>query len=192
MLIVQNALISEDIADVDFCCDYKICLGKCCIEGDFGAPLNEEEIVEIKNNFNEIKKYLKKKSIDLIENNGFYTLDSEQTMVTHLNSDKSCVYSYQENGGFYCAIEKAHINNSMPLKKPISCHLYPLRITNYEEFDAINFHKWDICSSAMCKGRNEKMPLYVFLKEPLIRKYGDDWYQELLIMIEYYKKKSKS
>jgi hypothetical protein len=191
MLIVQNTLISEDIADVEFCCDYEACLGKCCIEGDCGAPLTDFEIHDIKNSFDEIKKYLSDESITIIENKGFYVFDPEQIKVTPLNNDGTCSYGYRENETIHCAIEKTFFENKASLQKPLSCHLYPIRLTNYDDFEAVNYHEWKICSSALCKGKKEKVPLYVFLKDPLIRRYGKGWYEELLLMIDYYKNKSK-
>lgn len=192
MLIVQNTIISEDIADVEFCCDYASCRGKCCIEGDCGAPLTDFEIRDIKNSFEEIKKNLSDESISIIDSQGFYVFDPEQIKVTPLNKDGTCSYAYYENDTIYCAIEKAFFEKKSSFQKPLSCHLYPIRLTNYDDFEAINYHKWDICQSALCKGKLEKTPLYVFLKEPLIRRYGKIWYEELLLMIDYYKNKSNA
>jgi len=178
MVQIDNTLISLDIFDKHFCCDLSKCFGQCCVDGDSGAPLNDDELLEIENVYQKVKKYLPEKNIDILEKNQ-YDLDFEGDFVTPLVDAKDCAYVFYEDKIAKCAIEKAFLNGETNYKKPISCHLYPIRITKYADYDAINYHQWQICQPACQNGNQLQLPLYKFLKEPLIRKYGQDWYERL-------------
>lgn len=179
MIQIENTLVSFDIFEKKFCCDIERCKGVCCIEGDSGAPLEKEEPDKIKNNFEGIKPYMKPEGTRAIEEQGFAVVDRDRDLVTPLINNRECAYAIEENGACWCAIEKAWTEGKSDFRKPISCHLYPIRVTKYPDFDALNYNKWDICSCARVKGEMNGIPLYRFLKDALIAKYGEEWYEQL-------------
>jgi len=192
MIIVGQALVSEDIADVRFACDCASCLGGCCIEGDAGAPLLDDEIMELQSSLSEIIPFMRPEGIKVIENTGVYELDPEGVKGTPLVNGKECAFVVFHGNIATCAIEKAWRQKKIQIQKPISCHLYPVRTINYTEFEAVNYHKWHICKNALVNGHESNIYLYEFLKIPLIRKFGKDWYEELCMIIDYMKnQKSK-
>ena len=179
MLQIDNAIISLDVLDKKFCCNLQKCKGDCCVHGDSGAPLEENELEIIENIYPLIKPYLTKEGDAAIQAIGCYTIDSDGDYVTPLVNNMECAYVYYENGIVKCSIEKAYNEGIINFIKPISCHLYPIRIKKYTEFDAVNYDRNDLCKSAVRMGNKESIPIYVFLKEPLIRKYGKEWYEQL-------------
>lgn len=184
MIVIDNTIISEDIRDIRFCCDLKKCKGACCIEGDAGAPIEEEEISLLEDFIDEIKPYMTNEGIKVIESNGIFDFDEKGEYVTPLVNNRECAYVYFEDNITRCAIEKAFEEGKINFQKPVSCHLYPIRITKHKDFEAVNYHKWYICQSAFTLGKDINLPLYKFLKEPLIRKYGEEWYSNLVEKIE--------
>ena len=189
MLVVGKCNISDDIRDVTFVCDVKKCQGACCVDGDAGAPLDMEEISYLEDYIDDIKPFMVEKGIEAIENLGVFDYDIEGDFVTPLINDRECAFVFFEDGIAQCAIERAWEHKKQPFRKPISCHLYPIRITEHESFDALNYHKWPICKDALRNGKKLGVPMYKFLKEPLIRKYGRQWYDELLNVIRESEKK---
>ena len=180
MLQINDTIISFDLFDQYFVCDLSLCKGICCVEGDSGAPLEEEEIEKIEDLLPMIWDDLSKKSQKLIETQGVFYIDEENEPVTSIVNGRECVFVYTDENGIYkCAIEKAFREGKTDFYKPISCHLYPVRVQRYKEFRAVNYHKWDICKCARVRGSELKTPLYKFLKEPLIRKFGEDWYEQM-------------
>jgi hypothetical protein len=184
MYIIDDILVSEEIASVRFACDLKTCKGICCVEGDAGAPLEEEEIGEIEDLVDIIKPFLMPEAIKTIEETGVFSYDEDGDYVTSLVNDRECVFVYYENGVALCAIEKAFRQGLVDFPKPISCHLYPVRVTKKENFTALNYHQWAICSTACELGKRNNVPLYQSLREPLIRAYGEKWYKKLVYEIE--------
>ncbi|MCD4789426.1 MAG: DUF3109 family protein [Bacteroidales bacterium] len=184
MIVIDNTIISEDIRDIRFCCDLKKCKGDCCVEGDAGAPLEEEEISLLEDFIDEIKPYMTNDGIKVIESNGIFDYDENGEYVTPLINNRECAYVYFEDDITRCAIEKAFEEGKINFQKPVSCHLYPIRITKHKDFEAVNYHKWYICQSACTLGKDINLPLYKFLKEPLVRKYGEEWYLKLVEKIE--------
>lgn len=184
MIVIDNTIISEDIRDVRFCCDLEKCRGACCVEGDAGAPLEEEEISQLEDYIDRIKPFMQESGIEVIENSGVFDYDMNGEYVTPLISDKDCAFVFYENNIAKCAIEKAYENKKISFRKPLSCHLYPIRIKNYAGDDAVNYHKWAICQPACAKGKEINLPLYKFLKDSLIRKFGEEWYNKLVQNIE--------
>ncbi len=180
MIVINDTLISDYLKTVRFCCDLQHCLGACCVEGDAGAPLEPEEVEIIAGNLENLKYYLTSEALDWIELFGISDLDPAGNPVTPLLEGKECAYAYFEGEIARCAMEKAWEEGEFPLRKPVSCHLYPVRIRKYNLSEAVNYHEWHVCQPALVKGRNEEVPLYVFLKEPLIRKYGQEWYDLLV------------
>jgi hypothetical protein len=190
MIEIGRTILSRDVFEKHFLCDVMKCKGACCIEGDSGAPLTEEEALIIKKEYPKFEEYLPRKHKREIEKQGHAVIDSDGDLVTPLVNDRQCVYSfYNENKILKCAIEKAHFEGRFEFRKPISCHLFPIRITEYKKFDAVNYQELDICKSGRTCGASEKLPLYKFLKEPLITKYGADWYKEVEIAAEFLEKK---
>lgn len=189
MIEIGRTILSRDIFEKHFLCDILKCKGACCIEGDSGAPLTDEESILIEQEYTSFKEYLPRKHKKEIEKQGHSVIDSDGDLVTPLVNDRQCAYSfYNDQGILRCAIEKAHTEGKTELRKPISCHLFPIRITEYKRFDAVNYQELDICKPGRECGASKKIPLYKFLKEPLIKKYGEKWYKEVEIAAEYFKK----
>ena len=189
MIQIDDKLISEDLFSEEFVCNLAKCKGICCVEGDAGAPLDEDETKILDEIYPKIKSYLRPEGIQAIEEHGTYTLDFEGDLVTPLVNNAECAYViFDEKGYTKCAIEKAYEDGVIDWQKPISCHLYPIRITEYSNFSAINYHEWDICSDACTLGKELGVKVYQFLKKPLIRKYGEDFYQTLSEAAEEWEK----
>lgn len=190
MFQIQNTLVTLDIVERFFCCDLEKCLGACCIEGDAGAPVTEAEVGEINRVLPEIERDMLPRAIEEVRDNGIAYRDPEGELVTTLLDGRNCAFScYGPDGVCLCAIEKARREGRIDgLLKPISCSLYPLRVTEYKDFTAVNYHRWEICRSAEQLGRRKGIRLYQFLKEPLIRRFGADWYDELCANCELYLK----
>ena len=172
-----------------FVCDLGKCKGECCISGDAGAPLENDELYEIEEAYPTILNMLSEDGKKSIETYGLYTKDDDGDWVTPLvNGNKECAYVIFEKGVATCAFEKAHSVGKISFRKPISCHLYPIRIKKLKNYEAVNYDRWDICSAACTLGKNLKVPVYKFLKDALIRKYGAQWYMELEIAVDHYSK----
>ena len=180
MFLIQDTLVSLDLVERFFACDLDKCLGQCCIDGDAGAPLLESEKVALENHIQEIKPLLKKQARDIIEEEGVSYIDQEGELVTSLINGCECVFTHTSSGGkCLCALEKATREGKLPQLKPISCHLYPVRLKKIGNMNAVNLHKWKICRPAETNGRQLGIRAYQFLKEPLIRRFGPEWYAEL-------------
>lgn len=188
MILIEKILISDDVFDCRFICNLYKCKGACCRAGDYGAPLDIEEVESIKEAFSKIKKHLHPDAIKKIADVGMsvpYKKPGFQG--TPLLSDGSCVYSYKsKNGILHCAIEKEYNKGTITFKKPISCHLYPIRIKENPKtgYVALNYDVWDICSDACAKGEKEKTAVFQFLKDALIRKFGPDFYHKMETVFE--------
>ena len=180
MLIVDDCIISDNIADICFDCDLAQCKGACCVEGDCGAPLDAAEIPILKEIYPIVKKYMTPAGIDVVEREGVSSIDVDKLPCTPLVNNRECAYAINEDGVTLCAIEKAWRNGETEFPKPISCHLYPIRIDDYGEFKAVNYHVWDVCHCALKKGRSKGVPLYQYLRKPLVRRFGQEWYDELV------------
>ena len=187
-LINENTLVTLDIVERFFCCDIDACLGQCCIDGDAGAPLTAEEESEIKKILPDIWDELLPRAQQEIKNNGISYLDPEGELVTQILDNSNCVFScYAPGGKCICAIEKAYREGRINFIKPISCALYPLRLKTLSNGNvAVNYHRWKICKSAEVLGRSQGIRVYQFLKEPLIRRFGQKWYDELVANCELY------
>ena len=189
MIQIDDKLISEDLFSEEFVCNLAKCKGICCVDGDAGAPLDEDETKILDEIYPKIKSYLRSEGIQAIEEQGPYTLAFEGDLVTPLVNNAECAYViFDEKGYTKCAIEKAYEDGVIDWQKPISCHLYPIRITEYSNFSAINYHEWDICSDACTLGKELGVKVYQFLKKPLIRKYGEEFYQTLSEAAEEWEK----
>tara|TARA_B100002052_G_scaffold43020_1_gene35700 strand:- start:327232 stop:327810 length:579 start_codon:yes stop_codon:yes gene_type:complete len=188
MIQIDNKIISLDIFENHFACDLNSCKGACCVEGDSGAPLLLAEKNILEEIYKKIKPYMRQEGIDVVEKEGPTVIDIEGDLTTTLVKNKECSFVVFENGIAKCSIEQAYNDNIIDFKKPISCHLFPIRITEYSNFDAINYEKIKICEPACECGSNLKLPLFVFLKQAIIRKYGGDFYKELLLVSKHLKR----
>jgi hypothetical protein len=180
MIVIGKTLVSEEIADVFFICDLEKCKGACCVEGDLGAPLEESELAVLEEIYEKVKPFLSPGGIQAIEEQGKYVKDFEGDFSTPTIAGKECAYAvYDERGILKCGIELAHQAGKTDFKKPVSCHLYPVRVKKIHHHLAVNYDNWYICNPACILGREKGVPVYQFLKEALIRKFGEDWYAQL-------------
>lgn len=195
MLIeVKDKVVSTLLFEEKFVCDLSACKGACCVEGDAGAPIKLDEIDVLEEDLEKIKPYMRQEGIDAVEKTGVFYMDQwENEPVVTLVNDKECAFvNFDENGIAKCAIEQAHKDGKTEFKKPISCHLYPIRIQKYTDFEALNYAEWNICKPACECGSKLDVKVFKFLKEPIIRAFGDEFYAELeLINSELDKKKDE-
>lgn len=193
MFIIDDKLVSEDLLRVHFVCDLDACKGACCVEGDLGAPLDADELPILDEIYPAVQPYLSEKSQQAIAQQGKYIVDEEGFASTTLVNGKECAYVVFKEGMALCGIEMAHKDGKIPFLKPISCHLYPVRLKDMAlmEMEAINYDRWDICNAACKLGRQLKMPVYKFLKGPLTRKFGEDFYAKMCETFEAYEAAEK-
>lgn len=180
MFIVGNAIVSKDIIEEAFVCNIEKCKGACCIEGDQGAPLDEEDIASIQKNLLAVKPYMSEKGRELLAEKGFHETDPDGDEVTTCLPSGECVFAvYDEKNVLHCAIQQANLKEQFDYPKPISCHLYPIRVSKFKQEDALAYHQWHLCKPACALGQELHVPVYKFLQEPLVRKYGQSWWDEL-------------
>lgn len=192
MIEIDDKIISSDILTARFCCDIASCKGECCVDGNSGAPLDDDEPELLKASYADYKKYMKPEGVEVIEREGFAITDFEGDLTTPLIGDAECAYSIDENGTTWCAIEKAWAAGECSYRKPISCHLYPIRLVKLSNgFTGLQYHRWSICRAAELKGAKEGTALYVSLKEALVRRFGSDFYDQLLDAVEYIKQEDE-
>jgi Protein of unknown function (DUF3109) len=189
MINIKDTLISSDVLDSNFCCDLQSCKGACCVKGTSGAPLNNEEVELLPKIINNIKPFLRKDCVDIIEKIGTHVIDEENEAVTPLNNGLECVYVIFEGEIAKCGIEKAYSAGSIQFRKPVSCHLYPIRIKKYNQFIAVNYDRWDICDPARVYGDKIGVSVFEFVKDALIRRFDKDWYKHLKIAAKQFLKK---
>lgn len=180
MLQIDDTIISFDIIEEAFICDLAACKGICCVEGDSGAPVEPDEIEELQKALPHVWDDLSPKAQALINEQGVVYVDEDDEYVTSIVDGKDCVFTcYDDKGYCLCALEKAYREGKINFYKPISCHLYPIRVAKYREFRAVNYNRWSVCKAAVLLGKKENVKVYQFLKEPLIRKFGAAWYEQL-------------
>lgn len=180
MIQIQDAILSDDIFNAHFICDLCKCKGECCVEGESGAPLEKEEYDAIRAILPVILDELSVEARKLIEEQGIAYVDCDGELVTSIIKGKECVFTYfDENGVCGCVIDKAYREGRILVPKPISCHLYPIRLQRYKNFTAVNYHRWSVCKPAVKLGKQKGVKIYEFLKEPLIRRFGENWYNEV-------------
>ena len=189
---IGDKIVSTQIFERKFVCDLNACKGACCIEGDAGAPLTEEEVSIIEDNLDAIKPNMREEGLEAVDEQGVFYMDQDNEPVTTLVNGAECAFVYfDENGITKCSIEQAHNEGKIDFKKPISCHLYPIRVKKFNDFKALNYDKWSICSDACALGEELNVPVYKFLKEPLIRAFGDEFYKELEVVDQEIQKKDQ-
>lgn len=180
MIQIDDKIVSTDIFAKRFVCNLDACKGECCVEGESGAPLEDEETTILEDIYPIVEPYLSEEAKSQIAKVGKWEIDSDGDKVTPIINGRECVYTYfDEQGICKCAIDKAYQEGKITFKKPISCHLYPIRTTKYPDFEALNYHSWHICGPARELGTKLGLPVYKFLKEPIIRKYGEAFYNEM-------------
>lgn len=180
MVQIDDKIISLDVFEQQFVCDLNACKGACCVEGDSGAPLELEEVDILAQIFDKVKPFMREEGIKEIERQGFSVIDKDGDCTTPLVNNKECAFvSFDTNGTAKCSIEQAYNKDIIDFKKPISCHLFPIRIQKYDDFEAVNYESIKICEPACSCGQKLEVPVFKFLKEPLIRLYGEQWYNTL-------------
>ncbi|MDR1981540.1 MAG: DUF3109 family protein [Tannerellaceae bacterium] len=183
MIQVGDTLVSLDVIERHFICHLSQCKGACCIEGDAGAPLEKDELAELQQVLPVVWDDLSPQAQAVIHKQGAAYIDEDGEIVTSIVDGKDCVFTCYDTGGICkCAIEKAYREGRTGFYKPVSCHLYPVRVKQHDTFRSVNYHRWRICRAAETLGEREKIPLYRFLREPLIRKFGQAWYDELVLI----------
>ncbi len=182
MLQIDDTIISFELFERKFICDLASCKGACCIEGDEGAPLEAHEVDELQKALPVVWDDLSADAKELIEKQGVSYKDRFDEEVTSIVNGAECVFMYyDENGYAKCAVEKAYLAGKLSFRKPISCYLYPVRVQQHKNFKAVNYNHWHICECAEALGEKEGVPVYKFLREPLIAKFGEEWYKQLEI-----------
>lgn len=195
MIAIDNVLVSDDVVKEQFVCDLSKCKGGCCEDGDAGAPLTKDELTIVNEVYEIVKPYMTKEGVAMIERNGRYEYDREFGWVTPTIEGKMCAYGFRDKKGIIkCAFEQAYYDGKIAWKKPISCHLYPIKIKKTKEYELMNYEPRDtLCSPGCALGKKLKTPTYVFLKEAIVRKYGEDFYSVLeQVAAQYYSDKKAS
>ncbi len=186
---IQDKIVSTQIFERKFVCDLNACKGACCIKGDAGAPLTVEEASIIEDELEHILPYMRQEGVDAVNQTGVFYIDQDNDMGTTLVNNEECAFVFfDEKGITKCAIEKAHSEGKIDFIKPISCHLYPIRVKQFNDFTALNYNEWDICEPACACGEKLDVPVYRFLKTPIIRAFGETFYEELIVVDEELKK----
>lgn len=189
MIQIDDKLVSEDLFEKEFVCDLSACKGACCVEGESGAPLELEEIDQLEAEKELILPYLSEQGRESIQQAGVFEVDTDGEFVTPLNNGKECAFTiFDENGIAKCGIEEAHNQGATSFRKPISCHLYPIRIHQGKFFEGLNYHRWPICAPACECGSKLQVKVFRFLKDALIKKYGEEFYDKLEIANKEYQR----
>lgn len=179
MIAIDEVLVSEELFRKKFVCELSSCHGACCVEGESGAPLESEEIDLLKKVLPAAQKYMTKEGIEEIERRGVYETDHDGELVTPLiHGTGACAFVSYDGKIAKCSIEKAWAAGEIDFKKPVSCHLYPIRVEKLAFYTALNFHSWDVCKPALSCGKKLDIPVIKFLKDPLIRRFGEAWYRK--------------
>jgi len=186
MFQIKDTIVSLDVLEEDFFCDLDACKGICCVEGNSGAPVERDELPLLNEVLPVIWNDLSPEAQKIIKKQGVAYIDVEGEYVTSIVDGKDCVFTcYDDKGTCMCAIEKAYREGLTDFYKPVSCHLYPIRVAKYKDFKAVNYHRWSICKAATIVGKSKNIKIYQFLKEPLIRKFGEEWYEQLCLAANY-------
>ena len=180
MIEIDGKIVSDDILTECFACDIAQCKGQCCVEGNAGAPLEEDEVDILEEEFASYRPYMTAEGIAAVERQGFMVVDTDGDYTTPLVDDAECAYAYTENGVTLCAIEKAFLKGECSFRKPISCHLYPIRLVTFSNGGVgLNYHRWNVCRSACQQGRQLGIPVYKAVREAIVRRFGEEFYEAL-------------
>ena len=185
--MIQDTLVSLDVVEKEFCCNLDVCRGCCCVEGDAGAPVTDEELRVIEQLMPQLLPQMTPEARDVVAKQGLAYRDPSGEQVLSIVNDKDCIFARTDHRGWtYCLIEK--LAENCQFKKPLSCHLYPIRLTKVGDMTGVEYHRWDICHCGRVLGKKLHLPLYQFLREPLIRAFGQEWYDELCLTATEWKK----
>lgn len=189
MFQIDKTIVSEEVIQKDFVCNLSACKGECCIAGEAGAPLEPDEVAILKDIYPKVRPFLRPEGIKAIEEQGTHIKTDLDELETPLVNGAECAYvTFTKDGVASCGIEDAYNAGEVDFRKPISCHLYPVRLQEYSKFTAVNYHKWPICDDACTLGKELQVPVYKFTKDALIRKFGEAWYEELEAVAEHFRK----
>lgn len=194
MIVIDDILVSDDVIQKQFVCDLKKCKGACCVEGDGGAPLEVDELKILEEQYEKIEPYMTEKGKAAVAEKGKYVFEKDDQYTGYgtplIGNTGACAYvNFNEKGIAYCSIEQAYNDGIIDFRKPISCHLYPIRINEYKHSTAVNYEVWNICNDACTLGAQLKVPTYIFVKDALIRKFGEEFYEQLEGAVEFMNKK---
>lgn len=189
MIQIGDKIVSTDLLEEEFHCHLDKCHGNCCVYGDSGAPLGNEEAKILEEHYPDILHYITEKGRDVIEEEGTWTIDSDGDKVTPLIEGNECAFTFFKDGIAFCGIEKAWEEGKIPFQKPLSCHLYPIRLSKVGEMTALNYHRWPICDPARKLGKKKGLPVFRFLKDSIIRAYGEEFYEEMEKVYREWKKR---
>lgn len=186
---IENKIVSTQLFEEKFVCDLNACKGACCVQGDAGAPLTFEEVDILEDIYDDVKPFMRPEGIAVVEESGVFYLDRDNEPVTSLVNGEECVFVYfDKNGIAKCAVEQAHADGKVSFLKPISCHLYPIRVKKFDDTVALNYNEWSVCEPACVCGEALNVPVYRFLKGPIIRAFGETFFKELEIVDDELKK----
>ncbi len=192
MIEIDDKIISHDVITAHFCCDIAACKGQCCVDGNAGAPLELTEMEEYEEYFNAYKEYLTPEGITSLEEQGFGIMDFEGDLTTPLIADAECAYVTRDGNSVWCAIERAYREGKCPVNKPISCHLYPIRLTEFRNGTVgLQYHRWNICRAAEMLGASKKVRVFEAVKDAIIRRFGEDFYDQLTEVAQYIEKENE-
>lgn len=190
MIQIGDKIVSRDLFENHFVCHLEMCRGFCCVYGDAGAPLEEKETLQLEDNIDKIIPFLREEGVKSVDEKGTWHYDDDGDRVTPLMGKDDCAYSILDNGIARCAIETAYFSEAIDFRKPISCHLYPIRMNKVGNHIALNYHRWDVCNPARKLGKEYNMPVFRFLKEAIERAFGEDFYKEMEVVYDEIIKKS--
>ena len=180
MIQIDDKIVSLDLLTETFCCDMERCRGICCVEGDSGAPLELEEADMLEERYEAYRPFMKPEGIEAVERQGFMVVDEDGDCTTPLIGGRECAYSFEKNGITMCAVERAYEEGRTDFRKPVSCHLYPIRVTMFGNGTlGLNYHRWDVCRDARARGRKCGIPVYRALREPIVRRFGEAFFEAL-------------
>lgn len=180
MIEIDGKIVSIDLLTECFSCDITKCKGICCVDGNSGAPLKPDEVDMLEEGYEAYKPYLKPEGVKAIGKQGFFVVDADGDLTTPLINDSECAFSFEENGITLCAVERAWREGKLAFRKPISCHLYPIRVAEFRNGTVgLNYHRWNVCASAVACGKSKGIPVYKWLKAPIERRFGEDFYKAL-------------
>lgn len=191
MVEIEDKIVSDDLFEEYFCCDLDSCKGICCVEGDAGAPLDADDIENIDANIETIREYMTEEGRNTIDEQGIFVIDSDGDFTTPLINGAECAYCVQKDGITFCAIERAARDGKIDYLKPISCHLYPIRLSTIGDMTALNYHRWDVCKSAVSCGKAKGIKVYQALKEPIVRAFGEEFFSHLIEVEKYFEEQKQ-
>lgn len=193
MLEIDDKIISLDLFTECFACDLSACKGACCVEGNAGAPLEEDEVDTLEREYEAYRPYMKPEGVEAVQRQGFMVVDEDGEYTTPLIDDAECAFSFEEGGVTYCAVERAWMEGRTSFRKPVSCHLYPIRVSRFGNGTyGLNYHRWNICYDACVCGERQGIPVFRGVRDALVRRFGEEFYEALEQAYEFVAAEKKS